>query len=186
MKFIINDDSDDPNFIHNCEKIIGNRISLWKPRELFIIKTIDTFDSGWAENPQENVFAFWTLSEELIISLFHPGLISSISIYNNSYRGYYIPSTVSDYIKKRKQGEYLFIQSDHLSSKNYKFPPAEYCLLVWYSNKSAINDKGTIMFFYTINQQIKTIHITLSENEDWNISESFGISKSEIQSILNK
>lgn len=44
MKFLIQKENDNLEFIHNSEKIIRNRIELWKPTEIFIIRIDNWFD----------------------------------------------------------------------------------------------------------------------------------------------
>lgn len=102
MEFITKDENDDPVFIINCEKIIRKYLQLWKPRELFITSVNNIFDSRWTTE-EEKLFSFWSHGNELRISLFHPGVVSSTPIYQDSYRGYYIPCKISDYIKKEKK-----------------------------------------------------------------------------------
>lgn len=184
MDFITTDENDDPVFIANCEKIIRKYLQLWKPRELFITGVNSIFDSGWATE-EEKLFSFWSHGNELSISLFHPNIVSSTSIYQDSYRGYYVSCKVSDYIKKRKEGEYRLFEVHYSPLKQYYFPTINNGLLVWYSKNSLSNNKGTLMFHYTNGIEIKILHVTFSKSENWNVSESFGISKSESQEIIN-
>jgi hypothetical protein len=184
MDFITKDENDDSTFIANCEKIIRKYLQLWKPRELFITGVNNIFDSRWATE-KEKLFSFWSHGNELRISLFHPNIISSTSIYQDSYRGYYIPCKISDYIKKRKEGEYRLFEVHYSPLKQYYFPAINNGLLVWYSKNSLIDNKGTLMFHYTNGMEIKILHVTLSKSENWNVSDSFGISKSESQEIIN-
>lgn len=184
MEFITKDENDDPVFITNCEKIIKNSIKLWKPRELFIISIDAIFQSAWAE-AKEEIFSFWSHGDELRISLFHPGIDSSISIYQDSYRGYYVQSTILDYIKKRKEGEYRLFEVHYSTLKQYNFSVISNGLLVWYSKKSLIENEGVLMFHYTNGLEFKYFHVTLTKSENWNASESLNILKSEIQEIID-
>lgn len=184
MEFITKDENDDPLFIMNCEKIIRNRIKLWKPRELFVINIDCIFKSLWAEEKEE-IFSFWSHGDELRISLFHPGIDSSIAIYHDSYRGYYLPCQVSDYIRKRKEGEYRLFEVHYSHLKQYNFSAINNGLLVWYSKKSLFEKEGALMFHYTNGLEFKHFHVTLTKSENWNILESLNILKSEIQEIID-
>lgn len=184
MEFIIKDKNDDPLFIANCEKIIRNCIKRWKPRELFIISIDAIFQSEWAE-AREKIFSFWSHGDELRIPLFHPGFDSSISIYHDSYKGYYVLSTISDYIRKRKEGEYRLFEVAYSHLKQYNFSAINNGLLIWYSKKSLIENEGVLMFHYTNGLEFKYFHVTLVKSENWNASESLNILKSEIQEIID-
>ena len=186
MGFLIREEEEDPVFIHNCEKIIQNRINHWSPKELFII-SVDTFFYKESAIFASNEFSFWSTDKKFTVTNLHPNLYDvSFNIYQRMYKGYEEKTEVS-YIKKRQKEEYRTYFTAY-GEKQYHYEPINDGLKVYYSKNSLSIDKGSIIIYHKdeVKYNISGIYIALSKDKDWDVCETYGISSSEVQSIINE
>lgn len=181
--FLSEMEGDDPIFIRNCEKVIQNRIKHWNPKELFIIDINTIFGSASIQykDRSSNVFTFWSCNDELEVTRYMYD--SSTTIYLRTYKGYE-QNTDASYIKKRKREEYRTYNTSY-GTKEYKYKPIEDGLIIFYTKNTLSRDQGSIMFFYKDQVRYEAILVSLSKNNNWNVSEAYEISASEIQQIIN-
>lgn len=178
--FLSIQEGDDYTFIKNCEKIIQNRIGLWRPKEVLIVDVNCYFDSAIAKYTHfhSSVFSFWSEGDRLRISMYQTSLDqSSLHIYESTYKGYVEISEIH-YIKKRKKEVYEKFHS------SYSYNPLKDGLMIWYSRNSSLKEESSIMIFCKDEIKFEGIHITFSKNKDWSIKESYGITKPEVRQII--
>ncbi|WP_114904012.1 hypothetical protein [Kordia sp. SMS9] len=186
MDFLSIVEGDDPIFIRNCEKIIQDRILYWNPKELFIISINTTFAKASIEynaaDPRE--FAFSSAGDKLTVTRYHPNIYEpSSTVFLRSYRGYEQKADAS-YIKKRKREEYRSYENSYGPKECY-YEPIDDGLIIYYSQNTLSREEATIMFFQRFEAQYDGILVTLSKDNNWNVSDAHGISMSEMQEIIN-
>ncbi|MEM6516596.1 MAG: hypothetical protein AAF688_10475 [Bacteroidota bacterium] len=72
MRLLKEKNNDNPNFILNCEKIIQNRIELWKPNDIFVTRIDNWFDQKWMEFSGTIMAGLSIWKAETTIPPFHP------------------------------------------------------------------------------------------------------------------
>jgi len=174
-KMITEKENDNPNFILNCEKIIHNRIELWKPTEIFVTRIDNWFDQKWMEFSGTIMHEISVWKGETTIPPFHPNRIESSEFYQK---------TAEKYVEKQNPKTLHIYQE---SKDNLKRRISEFTndgLFVWYSGNSKANGIGTLMCYLVRESQCLPFFISLSEKKKWNVSQTKGILRNEIQEII--
>lgn len=184
-------ENDHPTFTKHCETIIQHQLQIWKPKELVIVNVDFCFDKRYCFDTEKEIFyehdkeifAFSSCQDRLTITRSIVAMDAPFSIYERNYRGY-LKVHIPDYIEKRKLEKPKFYQRDDIKSREYHFKPLEDALIVWYSGQTKINGRGALMFHFMNPVEFQAFHVTLSENESWGVSESFGIFRKEINDLI--
>ncbi|MEM6722006.1 MAG: hypothetical protein AAF611_21945 [Bacteroidota bacterium] len=179
-------EGDDPTFIRNCEKIIQNRINYWNPKELFVIHINTTFSHHSVEGNCINSrdFSFWSIGDTLEVTRYHPNIYQpSTAIFLRSYKGYE-EKTAVNYIKRRKREEYSTYDSNY-GEKHCNYKPINDGLIIYYSKNTLSRDEASIMFFSKYETRHEAILVRFSKDKNWNISDAYGVSSTEMQQVLD-
>lgn len=176
MKLLNEKHNDSPDFILNCEKIIQTLIKQWNPADVFVNRINNWFDNKWMEfsGTLMHDLSFW--KAKTTIPPFHPNRIESSEFYQKNN---------SQYVKKENPKSLHIYQESKDNLKRYVSEFTHDGLLIWYSGNSKANDVGTLMFYLARYSECQAFFITLSGAKGWNVSQTNGISKKEIQVILN-
>lgn len=179
MKLLTEKQNDNPNFILNCEKIIQNRINLWNPTDIYVTRIDNWFDGKWMNYAGTELHAIssWNFQDILTIPPFHPNRVESSEFYQK---------TSEQYAKKENQNVLHIIQESKDNLKRYISEFSTDGLFVWYSGNSKTNDRGTLMLYLIKESETKTFYITLTGKKNWNVSQTKGVLRNKIQSIIEK
>lgn len=178
MKYLKKNLSDDSNFINNLECIISNSLNEWKCEDLYLIRIDNWFDKKWLffQGTVMHEIALWTW-DELIVPPFHPNRVESIDYYEKQN---------DSYVKKECKGFVHPYQSSIDNLKRKVKDISQDGLFVWYSSNSKTNQKGVIMSYLISANSNLGYHITLDEKQNWNVAETKGINKKQVQSLIIK
>ena len=178
-KMLTEKENDNPNFILNCEKIIQNRIELWKPNNIFVTRIDNWFDGKWMNyaGTKLHAISFWNFEDILTVPPFHPNRVESSDFYQK---------TAEQYVKKENQNVLHIIQESKDNLKRYISDFSTDGLFIWYSGNSKTNGRGTLMCYFIRESETKTFFITLSGKKDWDVSQTKGVLRTEIQNIIEK
>ena len=176
-KMLTEKENDNPNFILNCEKIIQNRINLWNPNDIFVTRIDNWFDGKWMNyaGTKLHAISFWNFEDILTVPPFHPNRVESSDFYQK---------TAEQYVKKENQNILHIIQESKENLKRYVSEFSNDGLFIWYSGNSKTNGRGTLMCYFIRESETKTFFITLSGKKDWDVSQTKGILRNEIQTII--
>ena len=175
MKRLIKKDNDNPNFILNCESIIQNRINLWNPTDIFVNRIDNWFDEKWMEFSGTIMSGLSIWKGETTIPPFHPNRVESSDSYQK---------TAELYTKKENPKTLHIYQESKDNLKRYVSEFSNDGLFIWYSGNSKVNNFGTLMCYLIRESECQPFFITLSGKKDWNVSQTKGILKKEIQNII--
>ncbi len=177
MKLLKEKHNDNPNFILNCEKIIQNRINLWKPNEIFITRIDNWFDGKWMNfaGTELHAISLWNFQDILTIPPFHPNRVESSDFYQKKDESY---------VKKENPKTLHIYQESKDNLKRYVSEFSNDGLFIWYSGNSKTNERGTLMCYFIRESETLSFFITLSGKKEWNVSHTKGILRTEAQSII--
>ena len=162
-------------FTLNCEKIIQSRINLWNPTDIFVNRIDNWFDQKWMEFSGTIMHEVSIWKEETTIPPFHPNRVESSDFYQK---------IAELYVKKENLQTLHIYQESKDNLKRYASEFTNDGLFIWYSGNSKINGVGTLMCYLIRESECQPFFITLSEKKDWNVSQTKGILRNEIQSII--
>ncbi len=177
MKLLTEKQNDNPEFILNSEKIIQNRINLWNPKDIFVNRIDNWFDEKWMEFSGTSMHEIAIWKGKTTIPPFHPNRVESSDFYQK---------TTELYEKKKNLRTLHIYQESENNLKRYVSEFTNDGLFIWYSGNSKINDIGTLMCYLVRESECQPFFITLSAKKNWNVSQTKGILRSEIQSIIEK
>ncbi|PCJ64887.1 MAG: hypothetical protein COA58_11480 [Bacteroidetes bacterium] len=177
MKLLTKKDNDNPNFILNCEKIIQNRIELWKPNDVFVNRIDNWFDEKWMKFSGTIMSELSIWKGETTIPPFHPNRIESSDFYQKA---------AEQYMKKENLKTLHIYQESKNNLKRYLSEFTNDGLFIWYSGNSKVNDLGTLMCYLVTKSECQPFFITLSKKNEWNVSQTKGILRKEIQTIIER
>jgi len=175
MKLLIEKLNDNPNFILNCEKIIQNRIKLWNPTDIFVNRIDNWFDEKWMKFSGTIMHEIAVWKGEITVPPFHPNRVESSDLYKK---------TTEQYVKIDNLKTLHIFQE---SNNNLKRKITEFSndgLFIWYSGNSKVNEVGTLMCYLVRESECQPFFITLSGKKEWNVSQTKGILRKEIQAII--
>ncbi len=179
MKLLTENENDNPNFILNCEKIIQNRINLWKPTDIFVTRIDNWFDGKWMNyaGSELHAISFWNFQDILTIPPFHPNRVESSDFYQK---------TAEQYVKNKNQKTLHILQESCKNLKRYISEFSTDGLFIWYSGNSKANERGTLMCYFIRESETLPFFITLSGKKNWDVSQTKGVLRKEIQSIIDE
>lgn len=175
MKLLKEKNNDDPDFILNCEKIIQNRIDLWKPTDIFVTRIDNWFDQKWMKFSGTIMHEISVWKEETTIPPFHPNRVESSEFYTRTAKQ----------LVKKEISKTLHIHQE--SKDNLKRNISEFTnngLFIWYSGNSKLNGVGTLMCYLVKESECQPFFISLTEKKNWNVSQIKGVLRNEIQDII--
>lgn len=175
MKLLTEKQNDNPNFILNCEKIIQNRINLWNPTDIYVTRIDNWFDGKWMEFSGTLMSGLSIWKGETTIPPFHPNRVESSEFYKK---------TAEHYAKKENPKSLHIYQESKDNLKRYVSEFTNDGLFVWYSGNSKVNEVGTLMCYLVRESGCQPFFITLSGKKEWNVSQTKGILRKEIQAII--
>tara|TARA_R110002073_G_scaffold220418_3_gene380625 strand:+ start:24 stop:611 length:588 start_codon:yes stop_codon:yes gene_type:complete len=177
MKLLIEKQSDNPDFILNCEKIILNRIEQWNPTDIFVIRIDNWFDEKWMEYSGNITSGLSIWKGKTTIPPFHPNRVENSDFYQKS---------AQLYVKKENRNNVHVYQESKDNLKRYISEFTGNGLFIWYSGNSKINAIGSLMCYLVRESECHPLFITLSEKKKWNVSQTKGIQLKSVQLILEK
>jgi hypothetical protein len=176
MKLLTKKQNDNPDFILNCEKIIQNRIHLWKPTDVFVNRIDNWFDEKWMGFSGTTMHEVSIWKGETTIPPFHPNRVESSDFYQK---------TTELYVKKKNPKTLHIYQESKDNLKRYISEFTNDGLFIWYSGNSKVNEIGTLMYYLVRESECQPLFISLSGKKDWNVSQTKGILLKEVQRILD-
>jgi len=176
MKLLSPKPNDNTNFILNCEKIITNSIRLWQPSEIYINRVDNWFDKKWLGFSGKLLGEVSVWKSNLTIPPFHPNRIESSDSFVKSGE---------QYVKKENPHALHIYQKSNENLKRYVSGLTTNGLLIWYSGNSKLNGLGSVMCYLVLETKCHPFYLTLSEKNQWHISQNHGISKKTIALVLD-
>lgn len=172
---LIKKENDHPDFILNCEKIIKNKINLWKPVDIFVTRINNWFDEKWMGYSGNSFPGVSIWKGNITVPPFNPNRVELSDFYQK---------TNGRYIKKEHAKALHIYQNSIDNLKRFITDFTTNGLFVWYSGNSKANEIGTLMCYLVREAECQPFFITLSQKKGWNVSETNGILINEIQIIL--
>ena len=169
-------DNDNPDFISNIEIIIRDKVSKWKPLDLYLTRIDNWFDDKWVKfsGTLMHELSIWQL-QDITVPPFHPSRVDSCDYYRLD-NGIYNKQTTDKTLH--------IIQA---STDNFKRKIADFTdngLFIWYSGNSKANNKGTLMGYLVRDNDCYTFYISLTGDKKWNVNRTKGIPTKEVEEIL--
>lgn len=177
MKLLSKHESDDLNYIINVENIIQDRINLWKPDEIYITRIDNWFDEKWLDFSGVLLGALGIWKGKTTIPPFHPNRVKFTKLFVK----------IKDNYSQQKLVRPLHIlQESNQNLQRYIENFSKNGLFIWYSGNSKKNYIGSLMCYYVIDNECFSFYVSLNGKNKWNIDRANGISKKEMQRVINK
>ena len=177
IKLLSEKENDKNEFILNSEKIVGHAIELWNPKEIYVTRIDNWFDQKWMNFSGTMLSAISIWKGETTIPPFHPNRVELTD--------YYEKTVEKVYVQKKSPIELHPYQESNKNLKRYISNFLNDGLLIWYSGNSKVNGLGSIMIYSIRESECRPFFVTLSENNNWKVSKTKGISRDEIEKTLN-
>jgi len=156
---ILCSETDDPSFITEVNHVLSEKISEFKPLELFITYINNWFDLKWLKfsGTTMHEIAVWQL-EDVTVPPFNPKRV----IYSKKCKKY-----EEAYNVVIDKSETLHIVQE--SSANFKRRIIDFSsngLFIWYSSNTKLNDQGSILVYYAKDNECLTFYFNLVKQSD--------------------
>lgn len=128
--------TDNSDYVQNVSTVISDRVSKWKPSDLFITKIDNWFDDKWVKFSGTIMHEISVWREEVTVPPFHPNRVDSSEFYKLEK---------GDYLKQENKKPLHIRQT---STQNIKREITDFSkdgLFIWYSGNTKTNDKGSVM-----------------------------------------
>jgi hypothetical protein len=171
-------DKDNTDFISNAEIIIQDRIEIWNPFILGVIKIDNWFDDKWLNFSGDIMPGLTIWKDEITIPPFHPNRVLSTDFYRRlRLKGEY---------QKLHDSSPLHIKQPSQNNLNRKITNfIDDGLFIWYSSNTKTNNIGSLMGYYVKGTDCFTFYLTLTKEKKWNVSKTIGLTRNVVEKILN-
>jgi hypothetical protein len=178
------DKDDAPGFIEIINKIMAISIFQWNIDEIMVIKIKNWFDHKWLNYSGKKIIHFECLhpdnvamaddwKERVTIPPFNPNRVLS-----------------EQFFRKRSTGNQQFEKVVHKKQRstdnqlNQISRKTNNGIFVWYSSNSKDLNRGSLMMYRVQNKEVDTWYATVEKRERWEITQTKGIYKSELQGMI--
>lgn len=177
MNFLINKANDNSNFMFNLERIVQDRINLWKPTAVFATRIDNWFDDKWLNFSGTIMHEIAIWKGEITIPPFHPNRVETTDFYQKENE---------QYVKMNNQKPLHISQESKNNRKRRITDFTDDGFFIWYSGNSKKNAIGALMCYLVKRKECFSFYLSMDGNKDWNITKTKGIPIKEMQLIIKK
>jgi hypothetical protein len=182
--------NDDPQFVELVMHIISGLVNGSFPEQIFVMKIDNWFDHKWLNfSGIGSVGFFWGLNapdtaldefrqDKVTFPPFTPNRVVGEYYFLRDENMEYSPSLSAPYIHQRK----LAPSSKNLHKRVTDF--AESAIFVWLSSNTKSNRRGSIMVYEVKDSSAHTWYAGLSKDEGWRVLQTKGITREQVQSLM--
>lgn len=168
---------DDSSFLKQLEGFVNGLLSLYSPKEVYLVHIDNWFGEKWL-GFSGKVFGALGVSnsKELTIPPFVPNRVISQRYFSTDSNGAYLEKESPLQLHIEQESE------NNLSRKMQHLVPSS--VVIWYSGNSDSNGRGVVMAYVPVKDQYITKYLEF-ESPNWNISKVVGGSRNELETLIN-
>ena len=144
--------SDDPGFITKVETVANQAVSIYKPRELYLIHVKRWFDHSWLKFSGKILGALGVWESDVTVPPFHPKRIHQERKFICSPQGRGWCMDAAKLHKYQHSAENLNRKLSRITESGF---------FVWFSGETLKNGKGSIMAYLVRDNEVETWFATL-------------------------
>jgi hypothetical protein len=192
---ILTKQNDDPQFVELVSQIVSTLVNDSSPEQVFVMKIDNWFDHKWLKFSGIGRVGYGSFGDILIdvdtaldefsqdqitFPPFSPRRVIEQYYFLRDERGDYLFPTRAPLVHRRR----LAPSSENLHKRVTDF--AESAIFVWLSSNTKSNRRGSIMVYEVKDSKVHTWYVGLSKEEGWRILQTKGITREEIQSLIER
>jgi hypothetical protein len=171
---------DNIDFIRKVQTLANEFITILNPKEIFLFKVDNWFDTKWLNFTGKVLGALgtWDYEHTQRIPPFSPNRIKQQSYFKKDNLGTYQKKEFEHKIHKRQPAE------ENLQRRIVNF--SDSAVFIWYSSNTILNGQGSLMIYPVQNDKCEPFYVGLKKNKNWDIVNSPGSNRKTLEFILNR
>ncbi len=180
------DKKDDPEFIRIVNLIISSVLIQNRPKEIYVIHIAKWFDHKWLDFSGKGVVDFpygypWVdaaldefSQDKTTFPPFTPKRVIKQQYFSQNANGDYVEARPPELPHKRRY------QRSNKNLHRRVQSLSDSAAFVWYSSDTVENEKGSLMVYIVIGDQIKTWFASFQKDKEWKLNLTKHIDRDEI------
>ena len=184
--------NDDSQFVELVSRMISGMVTDKFPEEIFVTRIDNWFDHKWLNfsgigrvgffedlrlEKDTALDSFW--QDKITFPPFSPKRVVEKSYTKRDDSGKFPPLVKSRYLHPKRR------ESSCWNLQNRVADYADSALFVWFSSNTKSNGRGSIMV-YEARGGVYTWYVSFSKEEEWKVTNTKGITREQIQFLLEK
>ena len=171
---------DDIDFIGNAQILVNEIIADLNPREIFLFKVDNWFDTKWLSFTGKVLGALgtWNYNSAQRIPPFSPNRIMEQSHFQKNKFGTYSKDEFERQIHKKQPAE------KNLNRRIVDV--SDSAIFIWYSSNTTTNGQGSLMIYPVENEKCEPFYIGFKKNKKWDIINAPGSNKKALEFYLKR